>query len=288
MTHLWYEDAGFVRRVQTNLNWYNEHKLPGALEVGLTVAGQQLPERSFPLRVDGVVGGATKDAIKKAKYYLGYADGRIKWGEEVDDAFVNRLHHPTYLMYSWLGERIADIWIERGIRRRDAYRATHSGAGADILTPKIISAGLDVDNLFGALGTPTTLVFHHSQGPRDTSDAHALSLLQGINSYHKSKNWGGIGYHLSIATSGTIFRTRPITWKGVHAPPNTGRIGCVLLGDYRSQTPNDDQVQSMRWVAKYGQPVGVPAGLEVGGHRDYVPTDCPGGLLYAVLPRVRA
>lgn len=153
--------------------------------------------------------------------------------------------------------------------------------------PKIIDAELEVQDKFGPLGKPTTLVVHHGQSPRDIDDRDALRLLRVYHREHQSKGWGGIGYHFAVTTAGTLVKCRPVGLKGAHAPPNSGRIGVVLIGDYRTDRPSMAQIDTLRWLYHQGQPVGVPNGLKLGGHRDFVSTDCPGDRLYAALPRVR-
>jgi N-acetylmuramoyl-L-alanine amidase len=153
--------------------------------------------------------------------------------------------------------------------------------------PEVVNAHLSMVNEFGALGTPTELDVHHSAGPRDTDDVHARSLFEQINRQHRSQGWGGIGYHFGVSTRGTLFKLRPVAWKGAHSPPNSGRIGVVLLGNYDNDTPSAAQIRTLRWLYKNGKEQGVPSGLTLKGHKDNNATGCPGSRLYAVLPEIR-
>ena len=157
-----------------------------------------------------------------------------------------------------------------------------------VAKPRVVSLDVKVEDLFGPLGRPETLVVHHGGSARDRSDAEALDILRGYHQLHAGKEWGGIGYHFAVTTKGTLVRCRPVRLKGVHAPPNSGRIGVVLCGSYGTRDdPSGAQIRTLRWLYKNGTTVGVPRGLRLVGHRDVVSTSCPGDKLYAALNLIR-
>ncbi len=48
------------------------------------------------------------------------------------------------------------------------------------------------------------IVLHHTAGPPHQTPRE-------IHDYHRSRGWGGIGYHYLVYSSGTVYKVRPIT-----------------------------------------------------------------------------
>lgn len=171
------------------------------------------------------------------------------------------------------GARRTPVELARAKRRRP------SATGA----PKIVRLDASMAQLFGPLGALREPVGHYTAGPRDTSDSHALSLLRTYNQQHRNQGWGAIGYHLAIASSGTLILCRPVGWKGAHtAGQNTGRIGVVVLGAGK-QRMTTAQRQTLSWWRRNGHTAAMPAShrspSRVGRqtvHRDWNATSCAG------------
>lgn len=149
--------------------------------------------------------------------------------------------------------------------------------------PRIVRLDAPMSNLFGALGPLREPVGHYTAGPRDTSDAHALSLLRTYNQQHRSQGWGAIGYHLAIASSGTLILCRPVGWKGAHtAGQNTGRVGIVVMGNV-GQRMTAAQRATLRWLRANAHTAAMPASHRAPSklgrqtvHRDWNATSCAG------------
>jgi hypothetical protein len=150
-------------------------------------------------------------------------------------------------------------------------------------TPRIVRLDAPMSPLFGPLGPLREPVGHYTAGPRDTSDSHALSLLRTYNQQHRDQGWGAIGYHLAIASSGTLILCRPVGWKGAHtAGQNTGRIGIVVLGG-GGQRMTAAQRRTLAWWRGNGHTAAMPASHRSPGkvgrqtvHRDWNATSCAG------------
>lgn len=113
--------------------------------------------------------------------------------------------------------------------------------------------------------------------------------------------WGDIGYNYLIDRSGNIYEGRAggPNSIGVHSARfNTGTDGIALLGTFTEQRPTDAMLASLAsLIAWRGRVQGVdPLGSStmydvtlpnVLGHRDVMVTQCPGDLMYALLPAIR-
>lgn len=115
------------------------------------------------------------------------------------------------------------------------------------------------------------IIIHHS----DSKTGNA-SVIHG---WHLGRGWSGIGYHFVILPEGTIQRGRPEWGIGAHSGPggNGDSIGICLIGKFEEYAPSEAQLKSLVWLIKeylypaYGQ-------IKVMGHKDVMPTACPGKL----------
>lgn len=117
--------------------------------------------------------------------------------------------------------------------------------------PKIITAaqaGLRFANKFGALGPELYVTGHHTAGPKDKSDAHALQLCRSYHAAHAAKGWGGEGYHYCITRRGTIIGLRPTNLKGAHVGGhNSNNVGVMFHGT-TGDKPTIRQRRSYKWL----------------------------------------
>ena len=159
-------------------------------------------------------------------------------------------------------------------------------------------------------------VVHHTAGTNSYSASESAAIVRGIERYHVLANgWNDIGYNFLVDKYGQVFEGRGggLTKNvvGAHAEGfNTGSIGVAVLGNYESQkisaAARAALVELLAWRldVAHVNPLGrltwtsggnpqYPAGTKVSlrtvsGHRDTGPTSCPGGTLYAQLPRIAA
>jgi hypothetical protein len=160
-------------------------------------------------------------------------------------------------------------------------------------------------------------IVHHTESLVGYSRAGAAAMVLGICRFHRNGNgWLDIGYNLLVDRYGTVYEGRA---GGVDEPVigaqaggwNSVSAGVAVIGSFsRSRPPAAAQAALVKTLAWKLSLAGVPAsgtiakvssgGAEnrwssgarvpfqrVSGHRDADSTDCPGGALYALLPRLR-
>jgi hypothetical protein len=166
------------------------------------------------------------------------------------------------------------------------------------------------------------LVVHHTAGRN--ADPNPAATVRAIYYYHAvTRGWGDIGYSYLIDEAGRVYEGRHARdfWNGAtptsddvaglavaggHAKyHNQGTMSISLLGTFTTQAPTSaaraSLVRMLAWAsAKYGiNPKGSGTYVNpqtgvtrytanIGGHRDYQSTGCPGGALYALLPTIRS
>ncbi|MET9397271.1 N-acetylmuramoyl-L-alanine amidase [Kitasatospora sp. NPDC002965] len=163
-----------------------------------------------------------------------------------------------------------------------------------------------------------TLTVHHTDTPN--ADADPAATVRAIYEYHAiTLDWGDIGYHFLIDEAGRIYEGR---WSGEDGIPghdatgnvvtafhtagfNSGNLGIALLGTLTGQEPTAQARRSLTLLlalaagthglnpqahVTYVNPVnGVTKPVDmISGHRDWLATECPGGVTYATLPALRA
>lgn len=130
---------------------------------------------------------------------------------------------------------------------------------------------------FYSIMIPNQIVIHH------TASLTTYTLDQ-MNADHKAKfglisSLGGyIAYHYVIEANGKITQTRRDNEIGCHCPPNEGRIGICLVGNFQLIKPTPEQIVSLSKVVESLQKTYNIN--EVWGHRDCRKTECPGDNLY--------
>jgi N-acetyl-anhydromuramyl-L-alanine amidase AmpD len=115
------------------------------------------------------------------------------------------------------------------------------------------------------------LVLHHTGAPPGVGpDAIAAEHVD-VN------GWPGIGYHYVIDLAGTVYRTQDLTVASYHARQfNPASVGIALVGDLTSSQPTPAQLDATAGLlADLLFDLGLPPDA-VRGHREMVPTSCPG------------
>ena len=166
------------------------------------------------------------------------------------------------------------------------------------------------------------LVVHHTAGRN--ADPDPAATVRAIYYYHAvTRRWADIGYNYLIDEQGRVYEGRYARdfWNGATPSSdnlaglgvaaghtkyyNQGTMGIALLGTFTSQAPTPaahaSLVRMLAWAsAKYHiDPTGAALYVNpepgvtgtqpnIAGHRDYASTACPGGVLYATLPSIRA
>lgn len=176
-----------------------------------------------------------------------------------------------------------------------------------------------------AFVAPKLLVVHHTAGDNEYEDP--MAEIRAVYTYHAvTRGWGDIGYQLLIDDRGQAYegrRGREVDPDGRpgrevlsrdvvagHALGyNYGSVGIALLGTFDETEPGAAALDTLREALAFEaarhwlDPTEEVALLRLGrsgdgdfwrdelaavsGHRDCVPTECPGDRLYARLPGLR-
>lgn len=126
--------------------------------------------------------------------------------------------------------------------------------------------------------------------------------IRDIYHYHAiTRGWGDIGYNYLVDQQGNIYEGR-YGGEGVigahSGPGNHGSIGIAILGNFEdSPAPEEAIVGLSKFVYRKAKIHGINTqgtsdfrGKErdnIFGHRDIMPTDCPGQYLYEKIPVIR-
>jgi N-acetylmuramoyl-L-alanine amidase len=147
-------------------------------------------------------------------------------------------------------------------------------------------------------------VVHHTALLVSGDTRPAVERMRALYQYHaNSRGWGDIGYNFIIDEKGQMYEGRNggLYTVGGHAYcNNVGTIGISLMGNFELEQPSQEQVKSLQWLLKdlaqtykvdLSQPIehhGKRFLMPVVGHRDVVPTTCPGYYMNGVMGQVVA
>jgi hypothetical protein len=162
--------------------------------------------------------------------------------------------------------------------------------------PRIITArsiGLAFQNLFGQLGPEHHVTGHYSAGARARNVQDGIARAKSFHAFHKSKGWGGVGYHFIIADDGTIICARPTILMGAHTGlHNTENLGVNCPGT-TGDRPTPQQKASYQWLLANAHTQAMPKAhrtdvdlrrAQLHGHREWSghhSNPCP-GLFFAM------
>ena len=153
-----------------------------------------------------------------------------------------------------------------------------------MIKPKIIDYGLIFRSLLDRYSTDKIIVHHTGNQVDDDLSAEEL------HNSHLAKGWSGVGYHFIIRKNGAIERGRPEWAWGAHAEQyNPYTLAVHLCGNFEIGEPTNEQIESTAYLIGYlCEEYGLPCTAEyVVGHRDLMPTACPGENLYKILQIIR-
>jgi hypothetical protein len=185
--------------------------------------------------------------------------------------------------------------------------------------PEATSSPRWTPNYYGPLGR---VMVHHTVTAGNPSNSAAE--VRGVWYTHANSNgWGDIGYNYLVDKAGNIFQGRFYNQADAdaqHAEVEGGHtygfndysIGIAALGTYSSTGPTGQLLDGIGHIAGYkmapynlapwstyvdeGVPSPTPDGTSprggrgqyrIGGHRDYLSTECPGNALYPYLGQIR-
>ena len=98
----------------------------------------------------------------------------------------------------------------------------------------------------------------------------------------KEKKWIDMPYHFMIDLDGVIYEGRPLAYPGdtntTYDP--TGHALICVMGNYEEQTLSPAQLQSVVDLTAYLAKKYNLTIRDIGGHKDYAETLCPGKDLY--------
>ncbi len=172
---------------------------------------------------------------------------------------------------------------------------------------------------FGAsYGTVQAAFVHHTVNANDYGPQDSAAIVRSICRYHRTtKRWRDIGYNFLVDRFGQIFEGRDggidQAVIGAQAQGYNGvSTGVANIGTFSSVAQTPDAVHALgdllAWkLSLHGAPVegqvtvlsrggpsnrfpaGTPVTFErISGHRNADATTCPGDVLYAQLPEIRA
>lgn len=148
---------------------------------------------------------------------------------------------------------------------------------------------------------PDHLVVHHTDtaNSADPSIDHAFGLSRWIQDFHmNTRGWDDTGQQLTISRGGYVMEGRNRSLAAIRAGVNV--MGAQVLGhnDHTLGIENEGTYMTVAPPALlWSSLVAVCAWLcdlyeldphtAISGHRDFNSTDCPGDMLYAMLPELR-
>jgi hypothetical protein len=195
------------------------------------------------------------------------------------------------------------------VRPRNAARSSGALAQADLVRNGLPIISRDAwgcpdgevsPNWVPAIARPFHLILHHTAD--DVSVDDGLSTILNIWNYHTyGLGWGDIGYNYLIDPLGAIYEGRAggDDVVGAHTHNfNYGSVGIALMGNYDNAKPTPGTLGALiRLLTMLANKYGIDAQAtfdgdgatypSIGGHRDFNETDCPGGNVYTLLPKIR-
>lgn len=143
-----------------------------------------------------------------------------------------------------------------------------------------------------AMPTPE-LWLHHSASQGE--DEKSVKAIQDYHMDDPKTGWSDIAYTFLIDNDTPdidIFEGRGPGIQGGHtAGHNTVSSAICVLGNFNSDTPSEDMLEKLAWLAAYGYQEGWWCLGFSGGHRDTrggASGDCPGNKLYDLIPKINS
>lgn len=157
---------------------------------------------------------------------------------------------------------------------------------------------------FEIVDRPQFIVIHHTETPPSSSDLNgAKSAAKTIQDFHmapkpRGRGWSDIGYNFLNTVGGILVEGRfgsleeaikGNAVRGAHAGTDDGNRapGVASEGNFQTKAMDPQQWDSLVSIcAALCQSCDIDPS-KIMGHRDFVPTDCPGNWLYSQLDRLK-
>ncbi|WP_201296764.1 N-acetylmuramoyl-L-alanine amidase [Nocardiopsis sp. FR26] len=129
------------------------------------------------------------------------------------------------------------------------------------------------------------LVVHYNGGPTSLRTVEdCIRYWKGVRTQHMSGNgWADIGYSFGVAVNGEVFTGRGLNRYQAAQGTTSGNANyysvSLMIGGTEQPTPA--QIQAVKDLRAYLMARGNSG--TVLGHRDFVSTSCPGGVLYPLV-----
>ena len=146
------------------------------------------------------------------------------------------------------------------------------------------------------------IVVHHTAIANAGDIRSSGEKMQDLYAMHANgRGWGDIGYHYVISDDGKIFEGKAggdyVVGGHVYCG-NIGTVGIALMGNFELELPTQTQMRSLQWLtARLQKTYNInPKGTvrfhgkdrtPVVGHKDLLPTDCPGYYVAETLDQIR-
>lgn len=219
------------------------------------------------------------------------------------------------LLPDFNSEKIEIHLLNAGIPEKPTKKKFVNADSFDCSKPETIDqsiwrAGLPNPKQKAVYTKPEHIIIHHSAG--SNSNTNHLNTIRNIYLYHtQSKGWNDIGYNYVIARDGTIYDGRDNQGiyeedfiLGAHfCGKNSNTMGVSILGTYTNEAPTKESIFSLKKIIswkllkdslnpldsflhpKYGSNGYMLA--VISGHRNGCATECPGEILYLLIPDLR-
>ena len=128
------------------------------------------------------------------------------------------------------------------------------------------------------------ITVHHSAVVlRDNRDAP--SRLRDHQSYHQSRGWPDIAYHVVIDRHGHVYKGRPSWARGDTATSYdpSGHLLVMCEGNFGEQSTSRAQLRALIHVLAWASKRFDVSPRKIAGHRDFAATACPGARLYRLI-----
>ncbi len=132
---------------------------------------------------------------------------------------------------------------------------------------------------------PVRLTVHHTASVL-SSDAAAPGYVRDHQAFHQlEKGWPDLAYHFVIDAAGVVYEGRPVGAvgdTGTDYDP-TGHLLVACEGNFSRHDVPDPQREALVDVMAWAATTYAIDPATVTGHRDWVPTACPGTAMYELV-----
>lgn len=148
---------------------------------------------------------------------------------------------------------------------------------------------------------PDKIIVHHTAfaNTPDATQADSFAIAQEIQNLHMDTNgWIDSGQHFTVSRGGFVMEGRHRSLERLQAGSdmvigahcvgqNNTSIGIENNGTYTSVAPPQALYDSLTSLCAYVCSQYALSPTQIYGHRDYNDTECPGDVLYSMLPQLR-